>query len=154
MYFQRSGIINCNAVIRSNLNYCPLIWMLCNKGANQIIDRTHKHGLQMLYEDYECSFEILLTLSGSVCIHVRNLQKLMIEIYKSRNHLSPSLVWEFHEKKHVEYNLRTKNLCKLPKTRSTSFELESLSFRGSFLWNTLDDSIKNEQTLLVFKKKI
>ena len=108
----------------------------------------------MLYEDYESSFEMLLTRSGSVCIHVRNLQKLMIESYKSKNHLSPSLVWEFHEKKHVEYNLRTKILCKLPPIRSTSFGLESLSFRWSFLWNTLNGSIKNGQELLAFKKKI
>ena len=78
----------------------------------------------------------------------------MIEIYKSINHLSPSLVWEFHEKKCVEYNLRTKNFVKLPTIKSTSFGLESLSFRGSFLWNTLDDSIKNEPTLLAFKNKI
>ena len=63
---------------------------------------------------YVCPFEILLTRSGSVCIHAKNLQKLMIEIYKSMNHLSPSPVWEFHEKKCVEYNLMTKNLCKLP----------------------------------------
>ena len=76
------------------------------------------------------------------------------EIYKSTNHLSPSLVWEFHEKKHVEYNLRTKNFCKLPTIRSESFGLQSLSFRGSFLWNTVDDSIKNEPTLLAFKNKI
>ena len=87
---------------------------------------------------------LLLTRSGSVCIYARNLQKLMIEIYKSIIHLSPSLVWEFHETKCKEYNLRTKTLCKLPTIRSTNFGMESVSFRGSFLWNTLDDSIKNE----------
>ena len=45
--------------------------------------------------------------------------------------LNRGFVWEFHEKKHVEYNLRTKNLCKLPIIRGTSFGLESLSFRGA-----------------------
>ena len=59
-----------------------------------------------------------------------------------------------HEKKCVEYNLRTKSLCKLPTIKSTSFGLESLSFRGSFLLNTLDDSIKNEPTLLALKNEI
>ena len=54
---------------------------------------------ECLFEDYECSFELLLTRSGSVCIHVRNLQKLMIEVYNSISHLNPSLVWEFYEKK-------------------------------------------------------
>ena len=54
---------------------------LFSKGANNEIDRTHDRVLRMFYEDYECSFEILLTRNGSVCIHVKNLQKLMIEIY-------------------------------------------------------------------------
>ena len=147
-------LLICNEVILSNLNACPLVWVFCNKGANKEIDRTHNCVLRMLYEDYECSLEILLASSGSVCVHVKNLQKLMTEIYKSTNHLSPSLVWDFHEKKHVEYNLRTKNLfCRLPKIRSTSFGLELPSLRGSFLWNTLDESIKNEETFLAFKKK-
>ena len=70
---------------------------------------------------------------------------------KSINHLSPSLVWEFHEKK---YNLRAKSHCKLPTIKSASFGLESLSFRGSFLWNTLGDNIKNEPTLQAFKNTI
>ena len=54
----------------------------------------------------------------------------MIEICKSINHLSPSLVWEFHEKKCVDYNLRTKKPLQLPTIGSTSFGLESLSIRG------------------------
>ena len=37
-----------NAVILSNFNYFPLIWMFCNKGANKQIDHTHKHALQIL----------------------------------------------------------------------------------------------------------
>ena len=144
----------CNAVILSNFNYCPLIWLFCNKGANKEIDRTHKRALRILYKEYECPFETLLTRSGSFCIHVRNLQKLLTEIYKSMNHLNPSLVWEFHEKKHVTYDLRIQNLCKLPQIKTQGYGQESLSFRGSFLWNTLDDTIKNQPTLAAFKKRI
>ena len=80
-----------NAVIISNFNYCPLIWMLCNKGANKQIDRTQKRALQILYKDYESSFEALLTRNGN-SIHVNNLQKLMIEICKSMNGLNPPLI--------------------------------------------------------------
>ena len=59
------------------------------------------------------------------------------------NHLNPSLVWEFHEKKHVTCDLRIQNLCKLPQIKTQGYRQESLSFRGSFLWNTLDDTIKH-----------
>ena len=155
MYISREQAFTiCNTVILSNFNYCPLIWLFCNKGAYREIDRTHKRALRILYKEYECSFKTLLTRSGSFCLHVRNLQKLMTEIYKSINHLKPSLIWEFHEKKHVSYNLRIQNLCKLPQIRTQGYGQESLSFRGSLLWNTLDDSVKNEPTLAAFKKRI
>ena len=78
----------------------------------------------------------------------------MIEIYKSMNQLNPSLLREFHEKKHVTYDLRIQILCKLPKIKTQDYGQESLSFRGSFRWNTLDDAIKNQPTLTAFKKRI
>ena len=78
----------------------------------------------------------------------------MTEILKSMIYLSHPLVCEFHEKKHVAYNLRIQNLCKLPSIKTTNFGLESLSLGGSFLWNTLDDSINHEPTLSFFKKRI
>ena len=61
------------------------------------------------------------------------------------------LVWEFHENKCVEYNLRTKKLLQI--THNKKYKVESLSFRGIFFLNTLDDSIKNEPTLLAFNNK-
>ena len=65
--------------------------------------------------------------------------------------MNPSIVLEFHEKQGVKYDLRKKNLCKLPKAKPTSYEVESISFREGFLWNTLNDSIKQEPTLARFK---
>ena len=41
------------AVILSNFNYCPSIWVFCNEGVNKQIDCTHKRPLQILYKDYE-----------------------------------------------------------------------------------------------------
>ena len=66
----------------------------------------------------------------------------MTEIYMSLYSINPTIVWEFHEKKYVAYDLRTKTFCKRPKAKTTSYGIESLSFRGRFLWNTLEDSIK------------
>ena len=58
------------------------------------------------------------------------------------------------EKVEIAYDLRKTNLCKLPKAKTISYGVESLSFRGSFLWNTLDDNVKQEPTLAHFKNKI
>ena len=76
-------------------NYCPLKWMFCNRDANKRIDRTHKRALQMLYKDFESSFEALPTRYGNNSIHVNNLKKLIIEILKSMNGLNPHLYGSF-----------------------------------------------------------
>ena len=143
-----------NAVVLSNFSYCPLIWLFCSKTANNDINRTHKRALRILYRDYESSFEELIERDNTKTIHTKNLQKLMIEVYKSLNHLNPEYMWEFFVKKDVQYNLRTKELCKLPSVSSQRYGLNSLSFRGSLLWNTIDDEIKLSPSLEVFKKKV
>ena len=50
MYLSREqGMKLCNTVIISSFNYCPLVWMLCGKDANHIINRTHKRALRVLH---------------------------------------------------------------------------------------------------------
>ena len=44
------------------------------------------------------------------------------------------------------------NLGKLPQIETQGYGQESLSFRGSLLWNTLDDNDKNEPTCLLSKR--
>ena len=61
---------------------------------------------------------------------------------------------EFFLKKDVQYNLCTKELCKLPSVSSERNGLNSLSFRGSLLWNSIDDEIKLSPSLDKFKKEI
>ena len=76
----------------------------------------------------------------------------MIKICMSLNNMN--IVWKFHEKRYLANDLRTNNLCKLKaKAKTTSYGVESLSFRGSFVWNTLDDNVKQEPTLVGFKTR-
>ena len=143
-----------NSAIMSNVSYCPLIWLFCSKGANNEINRTHKQALRALYGDYESTFEELLDRNKSLTIHKKNLQRLMVEIYKTINHLNPAYMWEFFIKKDVPYNLRSNELCKIPSVNSQRYGISSLSFRGSLLWNALSDEVKLATSINNFKKEI
>ena len=57
IHFKRTRIYN--LMILTNFNYCPLIWLLCNKNANKIIDRVHKRALMILRNDHDSSFQLL-----------------------------------------------------------------------------------------------
>ena len=82
------------------------------------------------------------------------LQKLMVEVYKTLNHLNPPYMWGLVTKKVVEYDFRIKILCKLPPAIPQRFGTNSLKFKGSLLWNSLSDDIKTAKSLAIFKQKI
>ena len=86
--------------------------------------------------------------------YMLKLQNLMTEIYIPRNLINPAYMWEFFVEKDMPYNLRTKVLCRLPQAQTNRYGLDSLSFRGSLLWNTLKDEVKRAGTLTEFKKSI
>ena len=88
-------------------------------------------------------FSELLSIDGSQCIHVRNLQVLMTEVYKTINNLNPVFMKEIFHMKTNEYDLHNKTLIQIPKVLTKSFGYKSISFRGDMLWNMLPDKVKN-----------
>ena len=70
------------AFIQSQFGYCPLVWMFCSRTINARINRIHERSLRIVYNDYESTFNELLTTDKSFTIHHRNIQTLAIEIYK------------------------------------------------------------------------
>ena len=128
--------------------------MFCGKNVNKEINRVHKRALRILLNDYNASFDELLIKNDEKTVHVQNLQKLMIEVYKSLNHENPSFLWDLFSRKEVYYNLRIKDILTLPRALTTSFGTNSITFRGSILWNSTPDVIKSSNTVSVFGKNI
>ena len=66
----------------------------------------HERALRIAYKDYENDFGFLLERSKSVPIHVRNLQLLMTEIYKTKCGRNPPLMKEIFMQRNISYSLR------------------------------------------------
>ena len=128
--------------------------MFCGKTANNEINRVHKRALRILLRDYDASFDELLAENEKKTIHIRNLQMLTIEVYKSLNHQNLSFLWELFVRKEINYNLKSKDILVLPKALTTSFSKNSISFRGSILCNSTPDVIKSSNTVFAFIKNI
>ena len=80
------------AYIMSTFTYCPLIWMFCSKTANNLINKIHKRSLRVIYEMEDANFEDLLVKDNCWTIHENNIHTLLIEIYKSLNHISSPIM--------------------------------------------------------------
>ena len=72
----------------------------------------------------------------------------------SANQINPPYIWGFFVKKNMPYNLLTKVLRRLPQAQANRYGLNSLSFRGHLLGNTLKDEIKRAGILTKFLKKL
>ena len=57
--------------------------MFHGRNLNNKINRIHERDLRIAYKDNVSTFEKLLEMDNSVTVHQRNLQLLMVEIYKT-----------------------------------------------------------------------
>ena len=128
--------------------------MFCGKAANKELTRSHRRALQILQNNYSSPFEEFLRKSNECTIHIKNLKKLMLEIYTSLKSEKPSFMWNMLHEKSIQYNLRSKNLLMLPQTNAIKYESDRIIFEGSIVWNYLPNEIKSRISVCSFKKCI
>ena len=159
-----SGIASCvtfdqrrlifNSFITLHFSYCPIVWMFHSRKLNERINHIHERVLRIVYKDFNSSFQELLIKDNSLNIYHRYLQKLVTEIFKCKNGLSPELmndVFKFIEK---PYSLRTTSHFRLRKIRTTKYGIETPSYLGPKLCNLVPNEYKTIESLEYFKAKI
>ena len=117
-----------DSFIASQFNYCSLIWIFCGKAANKELNPSHKRALRILQNDYSSPFEELLQKSNECTIHMKNLKRLMLEIYKCLKNENPSFTWNMFQEKSIQYNLRSKNQLMLPQTNTIKYGNDNIVF--------------------------
>ena len=68
-----------NTFILSQFNYCPLIWMFCERQFNNKVNHLHEMALRIAYKDDNSDFTMQLEKGNAVKIHIKNLQLLVTE---------------------------------------------------------------------------
>ena len=89
-----------------------------------------------------------------MCIHIRNLEFLMTEIFKTIDDENPDFMREVFVREDTRYNLRSEFRLKVPRVNSSTYGLHLVPFRGSQLWNTLPNHFQNLPSVFAFKNKI
>ena len=74
-----------NSYLISNFNYCPLVWMFSSTQSVNKIENLQEQDLRFLHDDFEASYEDLLSKRGKSTMNVRRLRILCVETYKTLN---------------------------------------------------------------------
>ena len=144
-----------NAFFISQFNYCPAIWMCHSRALNNKINRLHERCLHIIYSDKISTFKELLEKDDSVSIHYRNIQALVIEMYKVANGTSPEImneIFQLREKSH--YNLRYTSEFLIQPIHSVYHGSDSVSYLGHKIWELFPPMIRQIDTFSVFKNAI
>ena len=142
------------AFILSQFNYCPLVWMFCDRTLNNKINRIHERALRITYKDMTSDHDTMLLKDNAVPIRIWNLQLLMTEVYKTKWELNPSFMEEIFVENSSPYGLGSCHDPLLPQVRTTCNCLDTISFRGCRLWQALPNDIQQSETLSSFKRRI
>ena len=62
------------SMIKSQFNYCSLVWMFCSRQSNNLINKIHERSLRISYKDQKTSYHNLLETHNELTIYQRNLQ--------------------------------------------------------------------------------
>ena len=144
-----------HSYILSAFGYCPLIWMFYGKSYNEGIDRVQRKALRIIYNDYNSDYDTLLKYGNHHKIHDVNNRKLLIEVYKCLNKLNPTFLNDLFKPKTLSHDLRNRNLLHIPNANTLNYGLKSLSYRGSMIWNSNNNSHLNQsKDLNQFKNRL
>ena len=134
---------------KNSLN--PLIRLFASKTAINKILKIHYRTLQVVYSEYHKSCEEHLQINKDISIHQKHLRILALEVYKRIMHFNPEFVWDCFNTNPIPYNLRKGSRFLIPPAKSVNFGINSITFKGSLLWNNLPLRCRNSQAIDDFK---
>ena len=142
-----------SSFIKSQVNYCPLVWMVFTKNSIGRINSIHERCLRLIQQNYTSDFEVLLKNSNKKTVPQKCIELLMTEVYKYQNGLSPDILSDIFKLRENTYNLRTFHICESQNIRTKKFGLDSIAYAASQIWKNVPEDIRNSTSLPMFKKK-
>ena len=66
--------------------------MFLSRASNNMINKLHERLLRIILIDYSNDFNTMLENNNDICNHNRNIQDLLIEVFKMKNRLAPPII--------------------------------------------------------------
>ena len=128
--------------------------MFSTRAVNHKLNKLHQRGLRALLNGETSTYNDMLSKSNDTTIHVKNIQKLMIEFYKYHYGLSAPIMEVVFTKRLLKYNLRNCRVTLLPNLKTKKYDTDAIAYRAAQFRSTLPTRYKNLPSLDVFKPEI
>ena len=140
-------------MIKSHFSYCPLIWILSSRKANNLIKKVRERYIWKISGDNESNFEILLEKINEITIHQRNFKVLMAEVHKVINEYAWPIMGNFFICTENTHNFRNFAITLNKNKKTVSYDSKTISYRAPLLLVNLPEEYKLTNSLSEFKSK-
>ena len=103
--------------IRSNFNYCPIVWHFCSKANTEKLERLQYRALRICFNDYTSSYESLLQKVKLPTLHLGRLRLIATETFKCLHKISPPYIQDLARFKSSSYNSKYDHMVGVPSVR-------------------------------------
>ena len=121
---------------------------------NNKINKLHERAVRTVYDDNVSTSDQLLAKDKSFCIHHQNIQRLLIEIYKTLHDISGNSLKELFVKREKTISLWSKPELVIPSVNFVLKGKNSLTYFGSVIWNSLPIEIRDHSLITASKHLI
>ena len=91
---------------------------------------------------------------NEIAIHHRNIQTLVIELFKIKCDLAPLIMDSMLNRRTICYNFRNLQEFQSERKRTVFYGLETISYRAPQLWTILPEEFKQRNTISLFKSDV
>ena len=109
--FVKTRLIIFKSFIRSNFKYCPIVWHLFSQSnSEKKLYKLQFRALRIDFNNYDASYENLLSLVNMTTLHLNRMKHNAIETYKCLNSLLPEYIRNRVKHSSSNYNFRYENM--------------------------------------------
>ena len=141
------------SIEKSQFSYYPLVLMFCSRNANNFVNKTQERSLRLLKNDKPSTFEHLLQANNERKTDQRNVQVLMVEVFKIINGFAPPIMEDFFLFHKNTHDIRNFEMISNESKKTVRYGLEMVKHRALLLWANLPEKYKTATSLNSFKTK-
>ena len=142
--------------VMSNFTYSPLVWHFCGKNNNAKLEKIQERALRIVCDDRHAEYLDLIKRVDTTTMLQSRLNCILLEVFKSLKHLSPTYIQKMFSPKESCYSLRDSSILTQPKRNTTNYGLRTFSYLGSKMWNDLPSELKvlYDTDIIEFKSRL
>ena len=118
------------------------------------LEKMQERALRFVFNDFSSSYVVLLKKASKSSLYMSRIRMCAEQTYKILNNLSPPISQTFFDKSTNAYTFRDTDRIVLPNYNTITHGKNSFHYNAATIWNKLPLSIKQSNTLEIFKQHI